>query len=307
MKSKIYIIILFALLIGVRFLTIYNDDFYKATERVPSPEEKYYGGLDVIRISGEYSKIDDRVSFPKITSTAYIVADLETGEIIESKDADEIYAIASLTKMMTAVVSVDTIDQYSPVNITQQAIDTHGKQGNLRTGEILSANELLYPLLLESSNDAAEALAIFAGRQTFLKNMNNKAISIGMSKTNYDDASGLSPLNLSTAGDLFTLTQYIYKNYSELFKITQKRDYRLDKRVWRSNSRFISDKNYIGGKNGYTEAAKLTLIALFELPLSDLTDRKIAIVLLQSTKVEKDTRDILFYLLRNIQHKNLNE
>ncbi len=285
-------------------LTYYVDDlsFFKK-QNVES--EEFYGGLEIIKVSGEYSKIDQKLDFPKLTSDVYVVADLETGEVIESKNADEIYAIASLTKMMTAIVSVDTIDQYSPVNITKQAVDTYGQQGNLRVGEILSANELLYPLLLESSNDASEALAIFAGRNNFLKNMNNKAISLGMSKTNFDDASGLSALNLSTANDLLNLTMYINKNYPELWNITKKKDYRLGRRIWRNNSRFINDKNYIGGKNGYTEAAKLTIISLFDLPLSEVENRKIAIIILQSSKIEKDVRDTLFYLLRNVEHKRI--
>ncbi|HMO79008.1 MAG TPA: serine hydrolase [Candidatus Paceibacterota bacterium] len=304
MKIRFYIFILLIMWGIAGTLTYYVDDlsFFKK-QNVES--EEFYGGLEIIKVSGEYSKIDQKLDFPKLTSDVYVVADLETGEVIESKNADEIYAIASLTKMMTAIVSVDTIDQYSPVNITKQAVDTYGQQGNLRVGEILSANELLYPLLLESSNDASEALAIFAGRNNFLKNMNNKAISLGMSKTNFDDASGLSALNLSTANDLLNLTMYINKNYPELWNITKKKDYRLGRRIWRNNSRFINDKNYIGGKNGYTEAAKLTIISLFDLPLSEVENRKIAIIILQSSKIEKDVRDTLFYLLRNVEHKRI--
>lgn len=283
-------------------LTFYGKNF-SLFKSESAQSEEYYGGLEVIRVEGGYAKIDERINFPNLTATAYLVADIDTGEIIESKDADIVYPIASLTKMMTAVVSVDTIDQYSPINITKQAVDTYGSQGKLRRQEILSANELLFPLLLESSNDAAEALAIFAGRDSFIKNMNSKAISIGMSNTSFYDASGLSALNKSTANDLLTLTNYINKNYPELINITKKKDYKLGKRVWRNNSRFINDKNYMGGKNGYTDEAKLTIISIFDLPLSDNSNKKIAIIVLQSKKIEKDVRDILFYLLRNIEHK----
>lgn len=304
MKVRNYAILIVALFIVVNFAEKYSDKLGVVLNRQPTEEEKYYGGLEVVRVSGEYSQIDEGVKFPKITAKSYIVADMDTGEIIESKNADEIYPIASLTKLITAMVSIETIDQYSPININRQAIDTYGKQGNLRNGEILTANELLYPLLLESSNDAAEALAIFAGRDAFIKNMNDKMVSIGMYNTKFEDASGLSQKNFSTAMELFGIVQYIEKNYPEIFKITDKQSHRIGRRVWNSNSRFRTDKYYIGGKNGYTDEALLTLIANFELPLSvgENKNRRISIILLQSTKVEKDTRDILFYLLRNIEH-----
>lgn len=252
--------------------------------------------------SNRYSKMDESIDFPKITSKAYLVADLDTGEIIESRDAHTIYAIASISKLMTALVSVETIDQYSQVNVTKFAVDTLGKQGGLRVGEILSANELLHALLLESSNDAAEVIAVFAGRDDFMKNMNNRAESLGLSGTSFMDPSGLSSGNRSTASDLFKLVKYIRENHPEILKITDKKSYKAKRHTWYNNNKFINDRLYTGGKNGYTGEAKHTLLTTFELPLSDSGSRNIAIILLQSDKTEKDTRDILFYLLRNISY-----
>ena len=169
-------------------------------------------------------------------------------------------------------------------------------------GEILSANDLLHALLLESSNDAAEALAVFAGREDFIQNMNDMAISLGLSGTSFMDPSGLSAGNKSTAYDLFKLFQYIREHHPEIVKITTNQRQKIKTHTWYNNNKFIHDELYTGGKNGYTSAAKHTLLTTFELPLSDLGSRNIIIVVLQSDKTEKDTRDILFYLLRNISY-----
>jgi D-alanyl-D-alanine carboxypeptidase len=253
-------------------------------------------------LASHYTKMDNSIDFPKVTAKSYLIADLDTGEIIESRDPDAIYSIASISKLMTALVSVETIDQYSQINVPKFAVDTLGKQGGLRTGEILSANELLHALLLESSNDAAEALAVFAGRDDFMKNMNNRAESLGLARTSFLDPSGLSSGNKSTVSDLFRLVQYLRENHPEIVKITDKKSYKVKKHTWYNNNKFINDRLYTGGKNGYTSEAKHTLLTTFELPLSDSGSRNIAIVLLQSEKTEKDTRDILFYLLRNISY-----
>lgn len=251
---------------------------------------------------GHYTKIDESVNFPKVSAKAFLVADLDTGEIIESRDSDAVYAIASISKLMTSLVSVETIDQYSQITVPKFAVDTLGKQGSLRAGEILTANDLLYALLLESSNDAAEALAVFAGRDDFIKNMNNRAESLGLARTSFFDPSGLSEGNKSTAFDLFRLVQYIRENNPEIMKITDTKQKKVGKHTWYNINKFVNDRLYTGGKNGYTSAAKHTLITTFELPLSDSGSRNIAIVLLQADKTEKETRDILFYLLRNISY-----
>lgn len=241
--------------------------------------------------------------FPKITAKAYIVADLESGAVIASYGEKVPLPIASLSKMMTALVSLETINQYKEATVSRTAFGTYGAQGNLRTGEKLKISTVLYPLLLESSNDAAEVLAEFAGRNTFIKNMNDKAESIGLFNTSFEDPSGLSKNNISTAEDLFKLARYIYKYKSFIFDITKLKDYTSDKHTWYSNSKFRNDDNYLGGKNGYTDDAHYTLATLVELPLGEFQKRKIAIILLNSQKTtEKDTRAIILYLLNNVYY-----
>ena len=133
--------------------------------------------------------------------------------------------------------------------------------------------------------------------------MNDKAESLGLLNTSFEDPSGLSKNNISTAEDLFKLVKYIYKYKSYVFDITKLKDYSNDTHTWYSNSKFRNDENYLGGKNGYNDEARYTLTTLVELPLGEFEKRKIAIILLNSEKTtEKDTRAIILYLLNNVYY-----
>jgi D-alanyl-D-alanine carboxypeptidase len=150
---------------------------------------------------------------PRISSLSYLVADLDSGKVLLSQNINQQLPIASITKLMTAIVADETLGLDTRTTITKDAINTYGTQGELRKGETYSVLELFYPLLLESSNDAAEALAYTKNRTSFITNMNGKAKSIGLLNTNFDDASGLSSNNISTVTDLFRLTQYISRYF----------------------------------------------------------------------------------------------
>jgi hypothetical protein len=246
--------------------------------------------------------VEQKTRFPAVTSRAYLIGDVESGEIIVAKDSNTPYSIASITKWMTALVSLETINQYRDTVISPTAVATYGDSGGLRAGDILSIGDLLYPLLFESSNDAGEAIAEFAGRNHFIANMNGKAKSMGLSNTSFADASGLSKDNISTADDLFKLSQYIYKFKSYIFDVSRLKNFEHANYTWYSNNRFRNDDNFIGGKNGYTDAARHTLITVLDLSLGkpELPDRKIAIILLQAEKTEQDTRAIAKWLLQNV-------
>lgn len=250
--------------------------------------------------TGHYENLN-KTSFPQISSQSYVVADLETGEIIKQKNKGKIYPIASLSKLMTALVSLDTVNQYNQTLVSASAVATYGKQGSLKQGELLTIGDLIFPLLLESSNDAAEVIAEYAGRSFFIHNMNGKAKSIGLDNTSFEDPSGLSQNNVSTASDLFKLMKYIHDFKSYILDITLMKEYELGSHIWYSNSKFRNDDNYLGGKNGYTDEALHTLISTFDLPLVDGGNREIAIILLYGDDTEKDTRNIIKYLLSNVE------
>jgi D-alanyl-D-alanine carboxypeptidase len=254
-------------------------------------------------------RIAEGAKFPNIGAKYFLVGDIETNQIIFSKGEDLSVPIASLTKLMTALIADEKIGLEKETVMSQRAVNTYGEQGNVRRGEKYTIEQLFYPLLLESSNDVAESLAEFDDRDSFLTDMNAKAKLLEMTKTSYYDPSGLSFKNVSSLNDLFKLTQYISKYRNFIFEITQNKSHRLGKKVWYSNSKFKNYKGYLGGKNGYISAAGKTNVALFEIEFEgdhgekEDNKRKIAIIILNTQDIEKDTKNILNYLQKNVRYE----
>jgi len=243
----------------------------------------------------------------KVSSSSYLVGDLDTGEIILKKNEKEVLPIASTTKLMTALVSGELVKENDTAQVTSRAVATYGGNGNLYAGERIDIKQLLYPLLLESSNDAAEVLAEHFDRETFIRKMNQQADILTMEETSYEDPSGLSINNKSTATDLFKLAGYIYKERKNLLDITRLRSFNTKKHSWSSNNQFLRSDGYVGGKSGYTDPAGQTVVSLFSIPLSEENTRPIGIVLLHSQDRFKDVQNILAYLKKNIYYGGEND
>lgn len=253
----------------------------------------------------KYFYLNDKNEEPKVAALAYLVGDLNTGEVLLSKNQDQKFPIASVSKLMTALVTslIATPDETAQVSKT--ALSTKGTNGELLLGEKIKTLELLYPLLLESSNDAAEVLAEHFGRDTFITKMNQEADKLKMSGTFYEDPSGLSPNNQSTVSDMFKLAGYLMQQKPDLIKITSERSFSNKKRSWSNINQFLNKEGYLGGKSGYTDPAKQTVISLFNLPLGKTGFRPVAITLLQSPDRQKDVENILKYLKKNIYYGGL--
>ncbi|HEV7423734.1 MAG TPA: CapA family protein [Candidatus Paceibacterota bacterium] len=239
---------------------------------------------------------------PKVSAGAYLVGDLNTGEVILSKNQDQKFPLASISKLMTALVTEEIKTPDDTAQVSKKALSTAGTNGELRLGEKIKTADLLYPLLLESSNDAAEVLAEHFGRDSFISKMNQEAQNLKMSGTSYEDPSGLSANNQSTVSDIFKLVGYLNQSKPEILSITTKRSYSNKKHNWSNISHFLSRDGYIGGKTGYTDPAKQTVVSLFNLPLGQSGNRPIAIALLSSKDRQKDVDNILKYLKKNIYY-----
>ena len=148
---------------------------------------------------------------PRIRSQAALVLDQESGEILLGKNAQSTLPIASLTKLMTAIVTLDAeLDPNELIPVTQADVDRlRRSHSRLRVGTVLTRDELLHLALMASENRAASALANSypGGRETFVVAMNLKAQLLGMSGTRFEDPTGLSGRNVSTARDLAKLVQ----------------------------------------------------------------------------------------------------
>ena len=159
----------------------------------------------------------------KVRSLKAIVVNQKTGEIIYQKKADAKASIASLTKLMTAMVVLDSgMNLNKEIIITKADIDRVKRTtSRLPIGEKLSRYELLKAALISSDNRAAFALSRSypSGRKGFINAMNVKAIQLGMQNSQFRDPTGLDKRNISTAKDLLKLVRAAYQ-YSVIRELT---------------------------------------------------------------------------------------
>lgn len=144
-----------------------------------------------------------------LRSSVVLVQDAASGELLIAKNQDAVLPIASITKLMTAMVLLDAnVDLWQRVAISDEDVDNlKGTRSRLRPGSMLTRDELLLLALMSSENRAAAALARTypGGSDTFVAAMNTKAQALGMSDTRFVDPTGLSSANVSTAPDLARL------------------------------------------------------------------------------------------------------
>jgi D-alanyl-D-alanine carboxypeptidase len=207
----------------------------------------------------------------RITAKAYLVKDLTTGAIAAEYKQDTLMPIASLSKLAAAVVEQKLIPPDARIPITAAVMRTYGNTADFRAGETFTASDLLYPLLMVSSNDAAEAYAQYYGRAEFIKAMNDFVQSIGAYRTYFADPSGLDPENVSTADDQAIIMDWIRKNDPDLVSIMALHAKTIRDHTWVNPTHFLSWSYYLGGKNGYLPEADRTASALFALgPAKDV-------------------------------------
>lgn len=239
---------------------------------------------------------------PAVSAGAYLSADLYNNHIFSNHSSTEQLPIASLTKLMTALITTEYINLDNKAIVPKEAI-VYTSKPRLKIGEEISIYQLLFPLLMESSNEAAETIAYYYGRERFIKNMNDKAASIGMSHTTFVDPSGAGAGNVSTTEDLFMLAKYIYSNRSFIFNITSGKvkdsAYGPSKFPNISNlNDFVDNSYFFGGKNGKTTAALETSLSVFEFPVSQ-SKRPVVLIVLGSQDRKADAEALLEYTLNH--------
>ena len=150
-----------------------------------------------------------------VSAEAAVLMETSTGEIIYARNRDERLPMASTTKIMTALVAIENGALSTPVTVDSGAVGVEGSSVYLRAGEVLTLEDLLYSLMLESANDAAAAIAyaIGGGIPEFAEMMNAKAHSLGLTNTHFTNPHGLDdPEHYTTAADLARLTAYALHN-----------------------------------------------------------------------------------------------
>ena len=224
----------------------------------------------VFSLSADTSFISE---LPSVSAKAAILIDGNTGKIIGVKNADARMSMASTTKIMTALVAIESCDISTTVAVSPDAVGVEGSSVYLYNGERLSLEDLLYAMLLESANDAAAAIAIAVGGsiEGFAEMMNQKAEELGLENTHFTNPHGLdNEEHYTTARELAIIAGEALKN-DAFRKIvsTYKKDIPLNEtegvRLLINHNKLL--KLYdgsVGVKTGYTKKSGRCLVSAAE-------------------------------------------
>ena len=210
---------------------------------------------------------------PDVRAAAAIIFNPETGEVLWQENAQDKRSIASITKVMTAVVFLETNPNLSEVATVLRADTYAASTTYLRANERVSLNDLLHLTLIASDNAAARVLARVShgGTPAFVERMNEKAVQLGLESTTFADPSGLNPANVSSAYDLSRLISYAAGNeiISPIMR-TQNYTASVGRRsvAIHNTNRLLggTDVEVMGGKTGFISKAGYCLATLLKLP-----------------------------------------
>ena len=208
-------------------------------------------------------------------------------KILAEKNINDRLPLASLTKLMTAIVSFKNYHTEEIMANSNKALNSKGRSWKFESGEIFKVNDLLHALLVESNNDAAEVLAIRMGGERFVDAMNAEARAAELKDTFFINPTGLDPddaeelVNYSTAEDLFKISRVFLEKYPSLLNITLKKEYDLytaddefHHKLENTNELLSADWRdksgetikILGGKTGETPFSKQNLVLIVESP-----------------------------------------
>lgn len=249
---------------------------------------------------------------PKINSRAAVVIDRKTKTILYGKNEMAKRAMASTTKIMTAMVVIQNTNLDNVVEISKKAAATGGSVLKVKAGDKITVRDLLYGLLLRSGNDTAVALAEYVGGsiEGFAELMNQNAENLGLSHTHFATPHGLDHAeHYTTAYELALFTDYALKN--EVFsKIVGTKVYTITvngvSRTIHNTNELLGNLNGVYGvKTGFTNGAGRCLVTSAKRGDMDV----ICVVIGADTKKDrtKDSIKLIEYIFQNYELVNLNE
>lgn len=240
----------------------------------------------------------DVPEIPRLTAERWIVYDASTDVVLASWNANDQAPMASVTKVMTAMVVIDNSELGDVVTVPAFATGTRGSAAGLVAGERWSVGDLLIAMLVRSGNDAALTLAYHVGGDSvsnFVDMMNARSRTLGMSATNFANPNGLdADDHYSTARDLLTLT-IASQEYSDIQRIARTRQVSMPANPNGKMRQFNNTNKLLGSypgvtglKTGDTPWADKVLLAT-----SDRAGRRIYTVVMHSDDHFGDTRELL--------------
>lgn len=205
-----------------------------------------------------------------MSASSMVAVDLDNDYIYFDVNKDDKRLIASITKIMTAIVTIENIDIDKEITVGKEVLKAYGSAIYINVGEKITIRDLLYGLIMRSGNDAAVVLAqnVAGSMEGFAHLMNELASNIGMKNSNFVNAHGLEEndgsANYSTAYDMALITKYAMNNktFREIFGTKKYVAKSSDKTYsWINKNKLLCNEDYItGGKTGFTKKARRTLV-----------------------------------------------
>ncbi|WP_051189123.1 D-alanyl-D-alanine carboxypeptidase family protein [Halalkalibacillus halophilus] len=245
------------------------------------------------------------VAKPNVSAQSAVVIDLATNDILYGTNENESLPVASITKILTAIIAIEQNDLDEKVNISPEASRTVGSSIYTKPGDTYTLEDLIYGLLLRSGNDAALAIAEHVGGsgKGFAHLMNEKASWIGMENSSFQNPHGLDEEgHYSSAYDIALLTSYAMNTSStfrEMFGTKKYLNPQSDYYWMNKNKLLLSnDQVCTGGKTGYTSVAGRTLVTT-----AKRDDKEIVVVTINAPNDWNDHRTLYEYGFNQLESR----
>ncbi|MDG4868515.1 D-alanyl-D-alanine carboxypeptidase [Guyparkeria sp. 1SP6A2] len=201
---------------------------------------------------------------PDLSARSYVLLDYTTGQVIVERDADRPVPPASITKLMTAYLTFQAIDSGDislddEVTVSEKAWRMGGSRMFIEVGKVVTVEELLQGMIVQSGNDAATALAEYIGgnQRSFVSQMNAAAERLGMDQTHFDNPTGWpAEGHQMSARDIATLLSQLIHEHPDLYKVFRQTSYTFNGIKQYNREKLLFRNDWVdGGKTGHTEEA----------------------------------------------------
>ncbi|CUX26853.1 D-alanyl-D-alanine carboxypeptidase family protein [Clostridium sp. C105KSO13] len=291
----------------------------KTEEELAADEEKERA--DSYAAEADTNKLSGWPQGPKVYADSAVVMDMESGAVLFEKNGDKQHFPASITKLLTTLIALENAELTDTMKFTEDSISFlqyDDAQIGMQAGEELNLDDALHAVLLASANEVSHAVAENVGVQglggnydTFIQKMNERAAELGCTNSHWMNANGLhDDQHYTTAHDMALIASAVYQQ-EEFRKIMGTLEYKIgptnrtkEDRVFQQNHKMLWPENYYyykyctGGKTGYTDQAKTTLVTM-----ADNGKMHLAAVVLYDYGVDAytDTKAMFDYVFDNFE------
>lgn len=252
-----------------------------------------------------------------------LLGEFDTGEILYQKNINKKFNIASITKLMTYIITMEAIedglaDYEDVVVIGENPPKEWGSTFYLEEGDMLPLKTLLDSIMIASANDSCVAIAeyIAGSEENFVKLMNKKARELNLNNTKYINSNGLPEANdnqnIMTIKEIYKLSRYVIKRYPEILDITDKRSIQIKWRKYKPNTNpLLIDMPWVDGlKTGYTDSAGYCLVSTINIPKGETNDKDMRFIgVLMGAESEPKRKiksmELLNYGINNYKYKRI--